>query len=200
MLRRTRMAASILLLISAAILGGLWIRSYSWITNWQSSWGDTRTFQCVSKVGLFRFSTHPLETELDREDWPDVFSEYHKSERRFQSWLNPVGQSPATDPGSFEFGWSAWDRSTFLVYLPYWFAVFVCILLAAALSLRRPTRFALRTFFFTVTVLVLLFGTTVVVSRLPSPRPKPSRLEDIEWRKWLPESLQSADATAVTDS
>ena len=154
--RRVRIGVAVVLLFFAAVLGGFWIRSYSWVTNWQLVTEDQRLYQFTSKPGSIRFRTEGPESPTV-DEWVSCFNEYHKSEPRFLTWMIAPGRNPQP-PSMFKFSVNAPLDPGLVVRFPYWFAVLVCVVLAAALGLRRPKQYSLRAFFLVVTLMAHCWG------------------------------------------
>jgi hypothetical protein len=184
MLRGVRIGVAVVLLFLAAALAGLWIRSYSWVTHWKSVWGERQGVQFVSRSGGVLLRLSVFETRDDLEDWGPTFDEAYKSEPRFQGW-SPTGRRLIQLP-TFEFGKNLYGLTGWMGRFPYWIAILVCVLLAAAFGLRRPRNYSLKWFFFMFTLVALLLGTTLIVRRLPSPRwVPPLEPDEVNREEWF---------------
>ena len=148
--RKLRIAWSVAWGIACLLLVVLWVRSYSYRSNFQAV-ALNHTFQCSLLAGTIHLC---IGTPFP--DWATGFWEKHHSDPYFDNWDHP--NSPA-----FNFSVNQYGAGSVAVEFPYWFPPLITMILATAPWLRW--RFSLRTLLIAMTLVAVGLGAIVWAAR-----------------------------------
>jgi hypothetical protein len=152
MMRGLQIAVARIILFSALAAGALWMRSYYWTDEgpflnlgpWSLGGGSS-----VGRMAAGVMNGRGPSTWRHAQI-ADSAVERKQIDARFSAWLG--------------FGVAA-SGGWYVVMWPDWFVVVTCVALAAAARRRMTFRFSLRVLFTVMTLLAVVLGAAVVLSK-----------------------------------
>ena len=162
MLRRLRIAASVLFALLTVALVVLWVRSYYVYDNLEKV-TQTRVVQLRSALGCLSV-WQQAPRGVGQSDLPVLLKELSVG-RTFTS--GPIGARPYPKNSKTFMGFG-WHRrgATSLISVPWLFLVLLCVSLGAApWSSLYSARFSLRTLLIATTLVAVLLGALVWAAR-----------------------------------
>jgi hypothetical protein len=151
--RKLRIAWSVGWGIACVLLAVLWVRSYYVLDflrcRLPNSWG----LQAVSTDGRLILHTQQLNPTLHWPSWAWTSHKDQSSKDMFPRDPSVLGFQLERIPPNSRF------------QMPHWFVVSITVALSAAILLRQPYRFSLRTLLFVTTLVAVVLGLIVWVRR-----------------------------------
>ena len=151
MLRYLRIAVSLTSLVACMLLIALWVRSYWWGDAFHNEVDWLQSSRLEAFNGRLRYygSEFPTTSTWETHSW-SLDDPLFNHLRSTSMWsYRTDGPGPGVPPLFRE------------LVVPYWFPVLLTGVLAAALGIRRPIRFSLRTLLIATTIIATWLGLIV---------------------------------------
>jgi hypothetical protein len=159
MLRKLRIAFSVICGILCLLLVVLWVRSYWWLDNFIGPLRGSVRYGVASGSGWLtvRYGNGKMDPQSFPE-WTWQCRTVAEMEAVYKQMEESIQGTTAkfTRP-TFEFGW----KEDWGFQFPYWMPTVLVGILAVAASWRRPWRFSLRTLLIAMTLCALGLGAIV---------------------------------------
>lgn len=157
MLQRLRLTVAVSCLLATACFVIFWMRSLKQWDNILYAGTSIGMLDAGSSDGMLSLY-HAHAEEYQSAEGSDRIGLYFMTTNRSQ--LNPARVSLWRWPRLHR------DLESYGVFIPFWLLILVSGCIGAALSVRRPFRFQLRTLAIGATLIVITFGLGVAASRL----------------------------------
>jgi hypothetical protein len=152
--RKLQIAWSVVFAVATVLLVALWVRSYWWVDQFVATFGRYYVGVGVTPGALLV----GVGTDTNAEPW--TLSEPNPADEWLASVVLPNGQPyPSRVWGVFDFNTLDGVNAA----APFWFLILLSGIVATAPWLQR--RFSLRTMLVATTLLAIVLGISVVLSR-----------------------------------
>jgi hypothetical protein len=161
MLKYLRIAVTALSLTVCVLLVALWVRSYWWFDSVDSAGSETEYVRFISSSG--QLSVDKLHNNR-RRYWKVESRTAEEAAAITQGAIPQIQQiqqltgRTMSPPPTFLFRWTDERLS---IRAPHWLPVLLTAVSAAALGIRRPYRFSLRTLLIATTLVAVGMGIIV---------------------------------------
>ena len=163
MLRYLRITVSVISLVACMLLIALWLRSYWWIDVIYGDANVSYSLNLTCEYGRLQFyaTNHTFDRPFRHTSWR-LSDDQIDSIREWSSWQ--CRKEAVYDPSARVDGWDKTHSPfyiTWVLSVPHWFPVLLTGMLAAALGIRRPFQYSLRTLLIAMTITAAWLGLIV---------------------------------------
>ena len=162
MLKYVRITVSVLSLTACVLLSALWIRSYTWIENFDVLVTSTRS--ATFRSGLGELTVHwTFDPDAAYQFSPERNWRYRSCSA--QGIIDAVARMEPSGvfPPQPNFGFRRRNSAHSYLFVRHWIPVVITAVLAAALGIRRPFRFRLRTMLIATAYAALLLVIVICI-------------------------------------